>query len=221
MDLIRAMETRHSVRAYRPEPIAATAADELRGCIERCNAEGGLHMQLVLDEPRAFGGFMAHYGKFSGVRSYVAVAGRKGPGLAERCGYYGEQVVLSAQALGLNSCWVGLSYSKSKAAVELDAGEKLCLVIALGYGETRGEAHKSKPREAVIAPGSETPDWFLRGIDAALLAPSAVNQQKFAFSCSGNRVSARAGKGFYVQTDLGIAKYHFELGAGRDNFAWA
>ena len=221
MDLLKAMENRHAVRAYTAKPIGAETAQAVRGCIERCNAEGGLHMNLVLNEPTAFSGFMAHYGKFSGVSNYVTVAGRKSPGLEERCGYYGEQVVLSAQAAGLNSCWVAMTYSKSKASVELGKDEKLCLVIALGYGETQGEPHKSKPRETVIAPGSETPDWFLRGVDAALLAPTAMNQQKFTLSCSENRVSAKAGRGFYVQTDLGIVKYHFELGAGLDNFVWA
>ena len=63
-------------------------------------------------------------------------------------------------------------------------------------------------------------DWFLRGIDAALLAPTAMNQQKFTFTCKGNQVSAKAGLGFYSKTDLGIVKYHFELGAGRENFRW-
>lgn len=221
MDLLKAMEERHAVRSYTPEPIDVNTAQLLLNCIERCNAESGLHMQLVLDDPAAFSGFMAHYGKFSGVRNYVAIAGRKAPGIEERCGYYGEQVVLTAQAAGLNSCWVAMTYSKSKAAVDLGSGEKLFLVISLGHGTTQGETHKSKPREAVIAPGSDEPDWFLCGVDAALLAPTAMNQQKFTLSCSGNRVSARAGGGFYTKTDLGIVKYHFELGAGLDNFTWA
>ena len=65
------------------------------------------------------------------------------------------------------------------------------------------------------------PDWFLRGVDAALLAPTAMNQQKFMFRLENGRVSARAGLGFYSKVDLGIAKYHFELGAGKANFQWA
>ena len=99
MDLLKAMENRHAVRAYTAKPIGAETAQALRGCIERCNAEGGLHMNLVLNEPTAFSGFMAHYGKFSGVSNYVTVAGRKSPGLEERCGYYGEQVVLSEMCI--------------------------------------------------------------------------------------------------------------------------
>ena len=68
---------------------------------------------------------------------------------------------------------------------------------------------------------SNPPTWFLQGIDAALLAPTAINQQKFTFSLQGNTVSAKAGIGFYSKIDLGIAKYHFEVGAGKENFRWA
>lgn len=177
-------------------------------------------MQLVLDEPHAFEGFMAHYGKFSGVRNYIALIGRKGNDLEEKCGYYGEKIVLYAQTLGLNTCWVGLTYSKVKSAFQIDPGEKLCLVIAIGYGQTQGVSHNSKPREKVMNTEASPQDWFLRGIDAALLAPTAMNQQKFTFTCKGNLVSAKAGLGFYSKTDLGIVKYHFELGAGKENFRW-
>ena len=221
MELWEAMEQRHSVRAYQNRPIAGEVKEELEAWIAQCNREGGLHMQLILDEPRAFSGGMARYGKFSGVRNYIAVVGPKGPGLEEACGYYGEKVVLKAQQLGLNTCWVAMTYSKIKTAFQIDAGEKLCLVISIGYGQTQGVPHQSKPRESVMKVESNPPAWFLQGIDAALLAPTAMNQQKFTFSLQGNTVSAKAGIGFYSKIDLGIAKYHFEVGAGKENFLWA
>ena len=59
------------------------------------------------------------------------------------------------------------------------------------------------------------PDWFQKGVKAALLAPTAMNQQKFQFILNGSQVSAKAGYGFYTKLDLGIVKYHFELGSGR------
>ena len=143
MDLLQAMKERHSVRSYEEKSIEAGTVEKLRSFIKECNKESGLHMQLVLDEPHAFEGFMAHYGKFSGVRNYIALIGRKGNDLEEKCGYYGEKVVLYAQTLGLNTCWVGLTYSKVKSAFQIDPGEKLCLVIAIGYGQTQGVSHKS------------------------------------------------------------------------------
>lgn len=129
--------------------------------------------------------------------------------------------MLYAQSLGLNTCWVAMTYSKIKTAFQIDAGEKLCLVISIGYGQTQGVPHQSKPRESVMKVESSPPAWFLQGIDAALLAPTAMNQQKFTFSLQGNTVSAKAGIGFYSKIDLGIAKYHFEVGAGKENFRWA
>ena len=149
MELLQAMKERHSVRSYSDRPITGEVKDELIRFIEECNNESGLHMQLILNEPKAFSGLMAHYGKFSGVKNYIALIGKKGTDLDEKCGYYGEKVVLKAQQLGLNTCWVATTYSKVKTAFKTDNGEKLCVVIAVGYGLTQGTAHKSKPAEKV------------------------------------------------------------------------
>lgn len=222
MELLEAIGARHSVRRYQAKALEADDFAALQSEIDACNRESGLHIQLVANEPKAFDGFMAHYGKFSGVRNYIALVGKKGPALQEACGYYGERVVLKAQQLGLNTCWVAMTYKKVPSAIQLAQGEKLCLVIALGYGENQGVSHRVKSREAVTEDvGAAVPDWFDRGLDAALLAPTAMNQQKFKFALAGNQVSAKAGVGFYSKIDLGIVKYHFEIGAGRENFVWA
>jgi nitroreductase len=221
MEFLEAMERRHSVRSFEDKKIEGSVKDELLQIIDECNKESGLHMQLVLDEPQAFAGFMAHYGKFSGVRNYIAIIGKKGENLEETCGYYGEKVVLYAQQLGLNTCWVAMTYSKVKGAFEIIEGEKLCCVIAIGYGKTQGVAHKSKSVENVSKVSGDIPDWFRKGIEAALLAPTAINQQKFQFVLDGNKVSAKPGIGFYSRVDLGIAKYHFEIGADVKNFIWS
>ena len=114
-----------------------------------------------------------------------------------------------------------MTYSKIQNAFVINKGEKLCVIIALGYGETQGTSHKSKAISEVAKVDQEMPDWFKNGVEAALLAPTAMNQQKFLFSLSGNQVSAKAGIGFYSHIDLGIVKYHFEVGAGTEQFEWA
>lgn len=219
MELIKAMKERHSVRQYKSKPIDMETIAALKAEIEACNQESGLHIQLVTNESKAFDGFMAHYGKFSGVTNYIAMIGKK-DGLEEKCGYYGEHLVLLAQQLGLNTCWVAMTYSKIKTAFEIGTGEKLCVVIALGYGETQGVAHKSKSIDEVVKSEGQLPDWFRNGVNAALLAPTAMNQQKFTFTLKDNQVSVKAGIGLYVKVDLGIVKYHFEIGAGKENFNW-
>ena len=221
MELMEAMKNRHSVRQYRDEPIDEDALNALQAELDACNAQGGLHIQLVQNEPKAFGGFMAHYGSFSGVNNYIALIGKKSDRLDELCGYYGERLVLKAQQLGLNTCWVALTYKKVPGVFKINSGEKLTVVIALGYGQTQGAAHKSKSAEEVSNHSGDSPDWFRAGVEAALLAPTAVNQQKFTLTCMGEKVSAKAGLGACAKIDLGIVKYHFELGSGKDSSIWA
>lgn len=221
MDLMEAMKRRHSVRGYEDRAIADDARHELEELLAQLNQESGLNMQLVLNEPKAFSGFMAHYGKFSGVRNYIALVGKKGPELDETCGYCGEKAVLKAQQLGLNTCWVALTYSKIKKAFRVEDGEKLCCVIAVGYGTTQGAEHPVKPIESLYRADGPLPSWFRQGVEAARLAPTAMNQQKFRFSLKDGMVSAEPGSGFYTKVDLGIAKCHFEIGAGNADWHWA
>jgi hypothetical protein len=163
---------------------------------------------------------MAHYGKFSGVRNYIALVGKKSAGLDEALGYYGERIALRAQTLGLNTCWVAMTFSKgtAKKHIAVNAGEKLAAVIALGYGATQGTAHKTKPMDMLCAAGDDMPAWFRAGMESAMLAPTAVNQQKFRITLSGGDVKFENLGGLYSDIDLGIVKYHFEAGAGKENF---
>ena len=216
MELKEAMEKRHSVRQYKDVAIEEGTAARLREEIERCNEESGMHFQLVTDEPKAFDCMMARYGRFSGVSNYIALVGKKGKDFDEKCGYYGERVVLEAQRLGLHTCWAAISYSKTPGAFEVGKDEKLALVIAVGYGRNKGLVRKSKSVEEVSNAGESTPAWFREGVEAALMAPTAMNQQKFYFTYNEDgTVSAKAGAGFYTKMDLGIAKYHFEVATGK------
>ena len=227
MTLLEAIEARHSVRAYKEQPLTENTAKLLEEKIAELNDVGNLHIQLIKNEPKAFQGTLAKYGKFRGVTNYFVMVGKKSDDLDERVGYYGEKLVLYAQTLGLNTCWVGLSYKKVADTYVLDEGEKVVCYIAVGYGETQGVSHKIKTVEQVSNASDITPAWFKKGVEAALLAPTAVNQQKFSFEHMGvknGKHLVRAKKGFsmigYTQMDLGIAKYHFEIGAGKENFEW-
>jgi len=214
MDMLQLMKERHSVRQYKDKPIEQEKRAEIDRLISEINFESGLSMQAVYDEPNCFDSFMAHYGKFSGVKNYIALVGKKSPKLEEALGYYGEKIVLNVQELGLNSCWVAMTHGKSQADVR--KGEKQICLIAFGHGETQGAPHKNKPLQAVCNRTENMPEWFLNGMEAALLAPTAMNQQKFFFELfSDSKVNAVCGKGFYTKLDLGIIKYHFEIASGR------
>lgn len=213
MDIFEIMKARHSVRQYSGKKIESEKKQTLVDLVKECNRESGLNIQIIFNEPKCFNSMMAHYGKFSGVENYIALVGKKGANLEEKAGYYGEKLVLKAQELGLNTCWVAMTHGKS--AAEIKRGEKLACIIALGYGTTQGVAHKNKPVEQFCNCAAAMPDWFSKGMEAVLLAPTARNQQKFYFTLENEKVSAKAGKGFYAKMDLGIVKYHFEAATGR------
>ena len=225
MDLTEAIRQRHSVRRYTDQPIEPEKVAALREAIGKYNEESGLNIQLVLEEPKAFSGFLVTYGTFSGVKNYLVMAAPKGKDWEEKVGYYGEKVVLLAQTLGLNTCWVGVTYKKIPGAFQLREGDIVHCEISLGYGANQGVPHPLKPVEKFYeSPASApVPAWFLDGMHAALLAPTAVNQQKFKFILHEDGiVEAQALHSLlgYTQIDLGIVKYHFEQGAGSANFRW-
>lgn len=228
MTQIEAIRARHAVRRYRPERIPNETLAVLRKEIEKVNEEGHLHVQLVTDESKAFSGLMA-YGKFSGVTDYLVMAGKKADDLDECIGYYGERLVLFAQQLGLNSCWAGVSYRKVSGTYTLGNEEKIACYISIGYGETQGVQHKSKRIDEISNVSAMTPLWFRSGVEAAQLAPTAVNQQKFYIEYLGRvddglpKVRIRRGSSLvgYTRIDMGIANLHFEIGAGKENFDWA
>lgn len=219
MSMTEIIKQRHSVRRFTDRSLDSEAVSLIQQEIDECNKESGLHIQLITDEPETFQAEKPSYGQFKGCRNYLMIIGQKDKDTD--AGYYGERIVLKAQELGINSCWVALTYKKNKAKGVVGHGEKLYLVVALGYGETNGTVRKSKDVTDVSDYKSGDPDWYKSGIEAALLAPTAVNQQKFKFERNGEKVRLKvAGIGFYTKIDLGIVKYHFEVGSGKSNEVW-
>ncbi|MCQ2189357.1 MAG: nitroreductase [Paludibacteraceae bacterium] len=226
MTLLEAIEARHSVRKYKDIPLPEDVIAVIKQKIDQVNSEGNLHIQLITNEPKGFKSIL-NYGLFGGISNYFVVAGKIADDLDERAGYYGEQLVLLAQQLGLNTCWAGLTYKKVEGTYTLGDGEKIVCYIALGYGETQGTERKHRSISEISNVSDDTPDWFRKGVEAARLAPTAVNQQKFFLEYVGEQNGkplVKAKKKFslagYTSLDLGIVKLHFEIGAGKDKFEW-
>lgn len=211
MDILEIMRKRHSVRQYKNQAIEPPKREEINLLIKAVNAESKMSIQAFYDEPECFDSFMAHYGKFENVKNYIAIVGNKNE--QEKAGYYGEKIVLKCQELGLNTCWVAMTHGKSKA--EIKKGQKLLIIISLGYGKTQGVPHKSKSISE-LARADEVTEWFETGMEAVKLAPTAVNQQKFLFELKNGVVTAKSLGGFYSKIDLGIVKYHFEAVTGHE-----
>ncbi|WP_026526207.1 nitroreductase family protein [Butyrivibrio sp. VCD2006] len=216
MDIKQAIKERHSVRQYSSDRIESDIRIKLENLIRECNNESGLHIQLITDDPECFDTMLGHYGKFSGVNNYIALVGSKNlSNLDELAGYYGERIVLEAQMSGLRTCWVAGTFGRGKCKAEIDAGEKLVCVISIGYGLNDGANHKSKDLSKLCGVAEkDMPSWFKEGIEAALQAPTAVNQQKFFINIDGEDAVIKAGFGPLTKLDLGIVRYNFEAASG-------
>lgn len=209
------IKERHSVRSYLTKEIEKEKVEILNDLINKINKEQDLNIQLILNDKEVFDKFILHYGRLKNCYNYLAMIGKKDNLLDEKIGYYGEQIVLESQKLGLNTCWVAGTYKKSSVKAKINKDEKLVCVIAIGYGETNGSTRKSKTIDEVST-SKEYPAWYKKGVEYALLAPTAVNHQKFKFTYLGNNiVKAAPGRGPMTKIDLGIIKYHFELGANK------
>lgn len=216
MTIIEAIEARHSVRSYQDKKLEADGITKLNELIAECNREGDLHLQLIEDAGNTFNRLLNKAMGLGSAPSVIACVGKNDATLDERVGYYGEKIVLFAQQLGLNTCWAG-TYNKKNVMAEIAEGERLAIVIAIGYGVNPGRERKSKtPQQVITGDMANMPDWFMNGVKLALLAPTAINQQKFEFKLKDDQSVEIIDKGGILsQIDKGIVKYHFEIGADR------
>ena len=216
MTEIEAIKARHSVRNYKPDRIEEEKVSLIREKIAEINAEGDLHLQFIEDSGKTYNKLLNRTMGLDSAPSVIACVGKEDDTLEERVGYYGEKLVLFAQSLGLNTCWAGI-FSRKKIPVVVGQGEKLVISIAIGYGENQGQNHSSKPVDQISQAAGDRPEWFEKGIEMALLAPTAMNQQKFLIRLNEDETVEFIDKGgFFSKVDLGIVRYHFEVGSGRN-----
>lgn len=232
MTNVEAILVRVSNRKYLERSLTEDEISQLHKMIDTSNRVSGLRMQLITDSPAAFSSLRSSYGMFSGVRNMVALVGPKDlPDFQEKCGYYGQKVLLGATTLGLGTCWVCGTYDRGKVPCQLRPGEALCGVIAVGPVASRPSTkeklirtalHHGHKSAAEISRGvGDAPDWFQAGISAVLRAPSAMNRKAYRFSYSDGVVTVNQTEHTaYSDIDLGIAKLHFEIGAHGGTWSW-
>ncbi|WP_394918226.1 nitroreductase family protein [uncultured Robinsoniella sp.] len=214
MTILEAMRARHAVRSYKDKKIEESVIKELQAEINRCNQKGNLSIQLIRNDTNVFKGLMANFVGFRGVSNYIALVGESNENSEEKAGYYGQRIALTAQQLGLNTCWAASTYKNQKCKASIGKNEKLVCVMAIGYGATQGIPHKSKTIAQLCRVENDMPDWFRNGMIAVALAPTAQNKQDFLIVLNGEKVQFEVKESKYSKIDLGIIKYHFETGAG-------
>ena len=222
MTFDEAMQLRHTVREYKKTPIPDDIAAQIRDRIKQNNEAYNLEMRLVTGNGDAISALFK-FVKTKNVNNYIVLAGKNTKDVEEKLGYCGADLMLFCQTLGLNSWWVGGTINKGAARKtgHVPDGCRVTGVIVIGYGETQGVPHKSKQAEEIAKYYGDPPYWFMRGVGAVLLAPTALNKQDFKIRGEGNKVLIATGGSAMAKTDLGIGKYFFEVGAGKENFVWS
>lgn len=211
-----AILARHAVRNYKPDKIETEKVSMLKEKILELNKEGGLHLQFIEDAGNTYNRLLNRAMGLGSAPSVIACVGKDADDLEQRIGYYGEKLVLFAQTLGLNTCWAG-TFNKKNINAVVPQGERLVISIAIGYGKDQGRDRKSKEATQVSEAVGNRPAWFDEGVKMALLAPTAINQQKFLIRLNEDESVTFVDKGGpFSKVDLGIVKCHFEIGAGRE-----
>ena len=224
-DLYNAIWKRRSVRKYLEKQIDEDKIRQLEGTISALNELSGLNIEFI-ENSDAFRSVKAV--RFKNVRSVIVIKGRTNdPDRFEKCGYYGEQIILEATALGLGTCWVAVSYSKSSLKTKDD--EDIVCVISIGYGaegisgsaDVPDAPHRKTISISEFLDGStDVPDWVTAAMKAVQFAPTALNSQKARFKYADGTLSVMIPSSRIGTTDklnlidLGIIKLHFELAAG-------
>ncbi|MBQ3338591.1 MAG: nitroreductase family protein [Atopobiaceae bacterium] len=225
MDIMQAIDTRISCRAYDGREVEAEKLDQLEACIAECNAAANVRMALMRP---ADGGADLRLAKamFAGQPStYIAYVSATDEESRDRLGYYGEKVILLATQLGLGTCWVAGTYDRASAHVSLEPGEELYAVVPVGYPAPKTPLKQRTVRAALRKRDKKPTDIYAgyndasaavrAAIDAVIKGPSAVNGQPWVFIDTPGGIAATlpSVKSGIELLDLGIAKLHFELGA--------
>lgn len=232
-----AIEKRRSRRHFDPGlPIAPEALAALDRVCNQFTPFAHARSCLVTESAQSvFKGIIGSYGKIKGAPAFIAFVGNMdAPSVQEEVGYTGEGIVLEATALGLNTCWVAGFFRPEVAGslVKLTNNERVLAITPVGYARafesweeklmTRfGRSHKrlSISELARRLPREKWPDWVNTCLEAARLAPSAVNRQPWGFDVQDDGITVfvrTRGPEFNVskRLDCGIAMLHLEVAAG-------
>ena len=133
--------------------------------------------------------------------------------------------------MGLGTCWVA-AFDRGACTASLDENERVVCTITIGHVpedlSTKeklirwGTHRKTKSVEQMYVSDVPPPEWFIKGMEAVQKAPSAVNRQPVVFTYENGKVTAAVDDiwGECRAFDLGIAKLHYELGAGSGSWTF-
>ena len=195
---------RKSIRKYDPAPLDAAAIDMIREQIGK--------VRLLYPDIRYSVEIASKTKGLVNVKAphYLVFGSEEKEGAFENIGFIGQQLDLFLSGAGLGSCWLGASKPEDKKASPLP------YVICMAFGKPAEPLHRglSEFKRKPLAEISEGADSRL---EAARLAPSAVNAQNWYFAASEGKILCYRKKsssilGFVYNRlhciDMGIALCH-------------
>ncbi len=229
-----AIPFRHSVRKYSGQAVASEILDRLEAVVNGFRPFPCARAVMVRDPPEdVFKGLFGSYVKVVDAPHYIAFIGdSRDPHVQECVGYIGEGIVLEATALGLNTCWVAGFVKRDvvQQHISVEEQETILSVTPVGYSLRTNERveywrnvqnikHKRRELRELVTTGVDQFDpWITSALEAARLAPSAVNRQPWRFSVTSDSIKISHIRvitdfGVSLRLDCGIAMLHAELGA--------
>lgn len=229
------LELRKSIRSYRDCPVAPEAIKRLKAVATMITThEPGLYFSVLENDSTPFDSFSRFYGSFKNVRNYICcVVDNSFPDSVEKAGYYGMELVLEALRLGLGTCFVSGTFSKSKVDVFLRAGQNILFLIAFGYPEDKSERPLGKLSSTIMHLKNYVPEDFyisgpgkldyrqaiekypelISGLKGLSLSPSALNKRpvRVYVDKEGQIRACLKQDDSKMLIDLGIAKFIFQI----------
>lgn len=229
----KAVELRNSVRTFDAvRRLTSTTLEHIEGFIaDAVSPFGGNYSLRLSDFSNIDKPLPSTYGSIKGASVYIIAASASDLSSLISLGFAGEQVVLRAALHDLGTCWVGGTFKASdfRSAVELPEGEKLQLVVPVGYAADKRRL-REKITSAMFRSASRKPfdrlfyaedfstsippdNPFCRALEMMRLAPSSLNSQPCrALVRADEVVFYYKGKGRMPIVDMGIALCHFYFG---------
>jgi nitroreductase len=224
LPVAEAVARRRSCRRYLDRPLAGDVRAALEAFLDagRRGPFGGrarFALAAATAEDRAALRGLGTYGFIHGATGFILGAIGRGAGDLEDYGYLLEQAVLLATDLGLGTCWLGGSFTKSSFAkrLALAGGESMPAVVAVGYAVEESYARDRIRRLAGSNARRAPEDLFFDAafgsplardaagayagpLEAVRWAPSASNRQPWRI------VRTAAGWHFYLARTKGYGK---------------
>lgn len=230
-----AIKERRSRRHYQEQNLAIDLVRKIEDLCKHYRPYPEVRAVLVQQSPDSvFKGAVGHYGKIKNAPAYIAFIGDKeGAFVQEKIGYLGEGIILEATSLGLATCWVAGFFRPEVAAIQTGTldHEKVWAVTPVGYAAENltfeekvmagfGRHNQRKPLAELCTGIKETqwPKWIRTAVEAARLAPSAVNRQPWRFHINSDSItvgvdSLKDSYNLSKRLDCGIAMMHVEVAA--------